>query len=169
MTRRFVLLLMGGLLLASCGGSPGGEETPETSAVPEQAQEAVSSTAAAPPAEEQLAVILGRRLEARQHDLQGVKELGILRVLVGYSHTHYFMDGLRLRGISAENLRQFEPVLQKGLGNPQPKTNVLPLPVARSIFSPKATAIWLSATSRLPRSGQSGSSSPCRSGATSRR
>ena len=55
----------------------------------------------------------------------------MLRVLVGYSHTHYFMDGLRLRGISAENLRQFEPVLQKGLGNPRPRINVLPLPVAR--------------------------------------
>jgi len=78
-----------------------------------------------------LSEIFGARLESRQHDLEGVKSAGVLRVLVGYSHTHYFMDGLRLRGISAENLRQFEPVLQKGLGNPRPKINVLPLPVAR--------------------------------------
>ena len=80
---------------------------------------------------EELATILGARLQARHPDLEGVKTEGALRVLVGYSHTHYFMDGLRLRGISVENLRQFDPVLQKGLGNPSPKINVLPLPVAR--------------------------------------
>ena len=41
------------------------------------------------------------------------------------------MDGLTIRGISAENLRQFEPFLQKRLGSPRPRIHVLPIPVAR--------------------------------------
>lgn len=132
------VVLMLAIALTACAPEPAGQD--EVSAEPAAGQSGIGTASAddpegaaamAPGSEEELAVILGTRLQARQHGLEGVKETGLLRVLVGYSHTHYFMDGLRLRGISAENLRQFEPVLQKGLGNPRPKINVLPLPVAR--------------------------------------
>ena len=63
--------------------------------------------------------------------MAGAIDRGILRVLVGYSHTHYFMDGLRIRGISAENLRRFEPFLHEQMGRPSPRINLLPVPVAR--------------------------------------
>lgn len=76
-------------------------------------------------------MVLGAELQSDYDDLEGMKAGGVLKVLVGYSHTHYFMDGLRLRGISAENLRQFEPFLHEALGRPHPKINVLPIPVAR--------------------------------------
>ena len=135
MSCRALLLLV--LFVAACGSEPGDRKAGSTAS--DVTDQAADEAASAEPAielpgvesEEHLAAVLGARLQARQHDLEGVKAEGVLRVLVGYSHTHYFMDGLRLRGISAENLRQFEPVLQKGLGDPRPKINVLPLPVAR--------------------------------------
>ncbi len=122
------------LLAVACAPEPTGQdseqrpEQPDTEVLaPTDSEETLTIAGS----EEHLAAILGSRIEARHHDLEGVKSAGVLRVLVGYSHTHYFMDGLRLRGISAENLRQFEPVLQEGLGNPRPKINVMPVPVAR--------------------------------------
>ena len=78
-----------------------------------------------------LPTVLGAELSEARYDLEGLKRRGLLRVLVGYSHTHYFVDGLKIRGISAENLRRFEPFLQERLGSPRPRIHVLPIPVAR--------------------------------------
>lgn len=75
--------------------------------------------------------VLGAELSEARYDLEGLKQRGLLRVLVGYSHTHYFVDGLKIRGISAENLRRFEPFLQERLGSPKPRVHILPIPVAR--------------------------------------
>jgi len=124
------------MLAAACSPEPVGQDdvTAEPAILPESGEATSSAseeTLEIVGSEEHLAAILGARLEARKYDLEGMTSAGMLRVLVGYSHTHYFMDGLRLRGISVENLRQFEPVLQKSLGNPRPKINVLPVPVAR--------------------------------------
>ncbi|TNF86314.1 MAG: transporter substrate-binding domain-containing protein [Gammaproteobacteria bacterium] len=132
MTRRVLSLPLFSLVLAGCSPEPSRQAAePDSSLEPQTAAEAVAVDLSSPTPEQRLTPVLGARLQASRHDLQGVKDAGVLRVLVGYSHTHYFMDGLRLRGISAENLRQFEPVLQKGLGDPRPRINVLPLPVAR--------------------------------------
>ncbi len=76
-------------------------------------------------------VVLGARLSEARYDLDGLKARGVLRVLVGYSRTHYFMDGLRIRGITAESLRRFEPFLNEQLGQPRPRVTLLPVPVAR--------------------------------------
>lgn len=137
MRQRRPLLLILASLIAACAPAP---EPAGQGAAPVQAAPARPDTALTNDSEETLetarseaylADILGTRLKARRDGLEAVKSSGVLRVLVGYSHTHYFMDGLHLRGISAENLRQFEPVLAQGLGNPRPKIHVLPLPVAR--------------------------------------
>ncbi|MEM8765832.1 MAG: transporter substrate-binding domain-containing protein [Pseudomonadota bacterium] len=94
--------------------------------------ETLEAEASVPPKPDQpLPAVLSRQLESVRYDLEGLKERGILRVLVGYSHTHYFMDGLHIRGISAENLKQFEPFLHKQLGRPKPRVSILPIPVAR--------------------------------------
>ncbi len=126
------------LLLLLCGACSRGEDPgpsePETprEAVTTPDAEAAESAATTRPAVERLSPsILGRELQSAHYDLDGLKARGILRVLVGYSHTHYFMDGLHIRGISAENLKQFEPFLHKQLGLPKPRVTILPIPVAR--------------------------------------
>ena len=69
---------------------------PDLGATVEEKQEPVAEESPA-----RLPVVLGSELTEARYDLQGMKERGVLRVLVGYSHTHYFMDGLNIRGISA--------------------------------------------------------------------
>ena len=75
--------------------------------------------------------LFGQELEPAHYGLEGMVEERFLRVLVGYSHTHYFMDGLRIRGITAENLKHFDPFLQAQLGLPPRTVSLLPMPVAR--------------------------------------
>lgn len=84
-----------------------------------------------PPAVEPgLPQVLGTELAVARYDLDGLIEAGFLRVLVGNSRTHYFMDGLTIRGITAETLKEFEPFLKKAL--PGHRIGILPVPVARN-------------------------------------
>lgn len=78
-----------------------------------------------------LRTVLGHEFEPDHFDLDGLPERGMLRVLVGYSRTHYFMDGLNIRGLTAENLKRFDPYLQAKLDHPKPRVHLLPIPVAR--------------------------------------
>ena len=136
---RTVLLLT--LLLACLGAcgeardSAAGSGDPVSADPSEEAvdtaEEAVDPAAAEEPETGLLPTVLGTQLEVERYDLEGLKQRGLLRVLVGYSHTHYFMDGLHIRGISAENLKQFEPFLHRQLGRPRPRVSMLPIPVAR--------------------------------------
>lgn len=125
--RALALLLV---LLSACD-RPG--ETPPSTGLPVE----VEAGAPAQAGDGEAAVVvpipnvLGRELSEQRYDLEGLKAAGQLRVLVGYSHTHYFMDGLHIRGISAENLKAFDPFLHEKLGSPRPKVNLLPIPVAR--------------------------------------
>jgi membrane-bound lytic murein transglycosylase MltF len=126
-------LLLVGSLLAGCGADP--ESSPAQTPDAGIAQTAAGPDAARAPAplqvRKKLPEVLGASLTKASYDLEGLMEQGTLRVMVGYSRTHYFMDGLRIRGISAENLKQFDPFLQQQLGSPGPRINVLPVPVAR--------------------------------------
>ena len=120
--------------MAGCGGEPSPEidSDADVDAVLEAAVVTVEVPEILEPAPATpLPSVLGRRLESERYDLEGLAERSTLRVLVGYSHTHYFMDGLHIRGITAENLRQFDPFLHQRLESPNPRINVLPIPVAR--------------------------------------
>ncbi|MCZ6459726.1 MAG: hypothetical protein O6766_10225, partial [Gammaproteobacteria bacterium] len=78
----------------------------------EQPPESIDSPAATPDVSSAEPTILGQKLLTDRYDLEGLVDRKTLRVLVGYSHTHYFMDGLRIRGITAEILKEFDPFLQ---------------------------------------------------------
>jgi len=47
-------------------------------------------------------------------DLETIRERGVLRALVSYSRTDFFLQGARPRGIMPELLREFEKQLNKG-------------------------------------------------------
>jgi membrane-bound lytic murein transglycosylase MltF len=129
---RGVAVLAGCLVLLALQACGDGVETPaETAAAPDVEAEIEEPQVPVEEPPVRLPTVLGSELTEARYDLQGTKERGILRVLVGYSHTHYFMDGLNIRGISAENLRRFDPFLQERLGSPRPRINILPIPVAR--------------------------------------
>jgi len=122
------LLLVGvAAVLSACGG----ETEPETmerrlESIELPLREQTQSTAS-----DEVPDVLSAQLDVARYDLDGMIGQGVLRVLVGYSHTHYFMDGMNIRGISAENLRRFDPFLHTELDKPKPRINILPIPVAR--------------------------------------
>jgi len=55
----------------------------------------------------------------------------IIRALVPYSKTFYFLDGATARGISHDNLREFEKGINKKLKNKHLKVHVVITPTAR--------------------------------------
>ncbi len=75
--------------------------------------------------------LLGTRLEPFFGDFESLKERKIIRVLVTYSQTHYFLDGLTVRGITAESLAEFGKFLRRHLDLDAGALTLLPVPVAR--------------------------------------
>jgi membrane-bound lytic murein transglycosylase MltF len=55
----------------------------------------------------------------------------IIRALVPYSKTFYFLDGATVRGIAYDNLREFEKGINKKLKNKHLKVHVVIIPTAR--------------------------------------
>lgn len=86
---------------------------------------AADETASQPPA------VLGTALQPWRGGINEIRERKLIRVLVGYSQTHYFLDGLKPRGITADSLREFEKFLQRELKLKQGALTLLPIPVAR--------------------------------------
>jgi membrane-bound lytic murein transglycosylase MltF len=125
--------LVSALLLGACGeGSPtGADDSPETAAgtgnilaVPAEFT-ANADTASSPP------TVLGVSLQPRHDGLDEMLDRKIIRVLVGYSQTHYFLDGLTPRGITADSLREFEKFLRRKLKLKSGELTLVPIPVAR--------------------------------------
>ncbi len=69
-------------------------------------------------------------------DLDGMVERGVVRVLVTYSRTFYFLDGARQRGLTYEALQQFEAFLNRKLGRRRVPVRILILPVRRDRLLP---------------------------------
>ena len=69
-------------------------------------------------------------------DLDGMLERRAIRALVTYSKTFYFLDGPRQRGISYEQLTQFETFVNRQFNTGTLKTNVIIIPVARDELLP---------------------------------
>jgi len=122
-TLSYLLVIGAVFALQGCGEAV----SPEV----EQPPESIDSPASTPDVSSAEPTILGQKLLTDRYDLEGLVDRKTLRVLVGYSHTHYFMDGLHIRGITAEILKEFDPFLQKRIGSPRSKINILPIPVAR--------------------------------------
>jgi membrane-bound lytic murein transglycosylase MltF len=64
-------------------------------------------------------------------DFDDIVERRLLRALVPYSKTYYFLDGGRQRGLAYEALKEFEKELNEQLGTRYLRVNVLIVPVSR--------------------------------------
>jgi membrane-bound lytic murein transglycosylase MltF len=62
-------------------------------------------------------------------------ERGFIRLLTPANRTHYFVDGARERGISAEAANALEEMLNKQLGEPD-AVRVVVIPVRRDQLLP---------------------------------
>jgi len=69
-------------------------------------------------------------------DLDAMLQRRIIRVLVTYSRTHYFVDRGTQRGLTYEVFRLFEDDLNKTLNNPKLRIHVMFVPVARDDLIP---------------------------------
>lgn len=69
-------------------------------------------------------------------DLDGMLKRRVIRALVVYSNTNYFLDGATARGITYEALRQFEKYLNKKAKTRHLKVHVLMVPVTRDKLIP---------------------------------
>lgn len=78
--------------------------------------------------------------EPRFGDLDAIRERGVLRALVTYSRTDFFLDRGRIRGIQADFLREFEKQLNAGIEDPTRRIRVHFLPVAFSQLIPALNA-----------------------------
>lgn len=82
------------------------------------------------------AAIKSERLMPWSGDLDGMVERRVIRVLVPYSRTLYFLDGPEQRGIAYEMMRDFETELNRQLGNPHLRTVVAFIPTTRARLIP---------------------------------
>ena len=71
-----------------------------------------------------------------QGDLDGMAERQVVRALVVYSLTNYFLDGPTQRGVTYEALKEFEKYLNNQLGRRTLKVHVVIIPVRRDELLP---------------------------------
>ena len=102
-----------------------------------QAQEPSRS---APTGAEQAQLALGIdytvALQPWKGDYDGMLERRMVRILVPYSRTHFFLDGARERGLLAAAGRQFEREINRKEGLRTKLVHVMFIPVARSQLIP---------------------------------
>ncbi|TVS11192.1 MAG: lytic transglycosylase F, partial [Wenzhouxiangella sp.] len=68
--------------------------------------------------------VVGDRMAPWAGDLDGMVERRLIRVLVPYSRTLYFLDGPEPRGISYEIMRDFETELNRTVARGHLRTEV---------------------------------------------
>jgi membrane-bound lytic murein transglycosylase MltF len=73
-------------------------------------------------------------------DLDEMRRRRVIRVLVTYSKTFYFLDGAQQRGLTYEQLKGFEEFLNARLATGHLKINVVFIPVARDELLPGLVA-----------------------------
>ncbi len=79
---------------------------------------------------------LGFERQAWTGDFDHMAERRIIRALVTYSKTYYFLDGLEQRGTSYEGFKLFEEWVNEELGTGHLKVHVLLIPVPRDRLLP---------------------------------
>lgn len=80
--------------------------------------------------------MLSRALRPWTGDFDGMVKRRMIRVLLPYNKTFYFLDGARQRGISYEALKQFEKRVNGDLGKKTMKVQVIFIPTARDRLFP---------------------------------
>jgi len=69
-------------------------------------------------------------------DFDGMVQRRVIRVLVTFSKTNYFLDGFERRGVTYEALRAFEKYINKKLKRKNLKVNLVVIPVTRDRLVP---------------------------------
>ncbi|MDH3815642.1 MAG: lytic transglycosylase F [Acidobacteriota bacterium] len=127
----FFSMLLGLPIILGCGGdqppmvtgAEGAEPPTETAATPQP-------IAAVPPA------LVAEMMEPFHGDFDAMVEDRVIRVLVTYNKTNFFLDGGTQRGISADALREFEKALNKELRLGRRSLHVAAIPVLRDQLIP---------------------------------
>ena len=128
-TGRTILSLALILGLSACaGGDEAHPAVAETSA--DSAPALKQPIPAEPPA------LVAEMLEPFHGDFDAMVEDRVIRVLVTYSKTNFFLDGGTQRGITAEALREFESALNKELKLGRRPLHVAAIPVLRDQLIP---------------------------------
>jgi membrane-bound lytic murein transglycosylase MltF len=135
---RVTVALLAALATAcSRGGAPEPTPAPGAAATPAAAVPPTEETA--PEADVELAVgadgetppQIASVRQPWSGDLDGMAKRGMVRVLVAYSKTHYFVDRGKQRGITFDALQEFEKHLNRKAVKGQPRLRVVIVPVAR--------------------------------------
>lgn len=129
LTGLFLLLALG------CGGEPPPGVSEASPAEPAAAAGTAGPAAIAPhPVEGPSSPIA--LLEPWHGDWQGMVDDRVVRVLVAYNRTHFFLDGARQRGIIADALQELERHLNGELGLGARRLHLAPVPVHRDQLIP---------------------------------
>ena len=115
------------LVCSGCGGVPA---TDGGKGAPQEAGDRQQLIAAEQPA------LVREMLEPFHGDFNAMVEERVVRVLVTYSKTNFFLDGGTQRGITAELLREFEAALNKELKLGSRPLHVAAIPVPRDQLIP---------------------------------
>lgn len=119
---------------AAPGTGPGTaqQDPPETAqSEPGSETEPGSENEATPANERSLRVF-----ESRTGDLDVLIEHRLIRALVPWSDTYYYLDGAQQRGISFEAISMFETWLNEDLASDEIEVHVVVLPVRRDLLIP---------------------------------
>lgn len=128
----WILISLSWLLQAGCGDASSSEKA----AGERSPHDALDAHMADKGGGNQPPSVLGVALEPLHDDLDGLLARRTIRVLITYSRTHYFLDGLTPRGITADNLKEFSRYLHRKLGLKRGTVTLLPIPVARDQMLP---------------------------------
>jgi membrane-bound lytic murein transglycosylase MltF len=117
------------------GGAAGKTASASSATVSASSAAAPASSTAAQPAKKAYALpdVTAQKWTG---DLDGMIQRRIIRVLVTYSKTHYFVDKGTQRGLTYEFGRMFEDDLNKNLKKKHLRVHVLFIPVARDELIP---------------------------------
>lgn len=120
---RVTLALLLPLLLASCHS-----EAPQTPAPEPAATQAVAESPESPATEPEL---IREALRPWSGDFDAMVERRAIRALVPFSRTFYVLDGATQRGCGVDAMREFERVVNVGVGDRTRQVQVVIVPVRR--------------------------------------
>jgi len=130
-SRWFISLSVAILIFFGCGGDqPPMVGAEETSPQQTEAAETSQPIAAVPP------VLVASLMKPFHGDFDAMVEKRVMRVLVTYNKTNFFLEGGTQRGISADALREFEKALNKELQLGRRPLQVAAIPVLRDQLIP---------------------------------
>ncbi|MEM7461651.1 MAG: lytic transglycosylase F [Pseudomonadota bacterium] len=73
-------------------------------------------------------------------DYEQMKKKRVVRVLISFSYTDYYLDDGKEKGLAAETMREFEQFLNQGVKNTKEKVRIALIPKARDELIPALLA-----------------------------